>query len=313
MPHRSAHPHDRLTLLVALALIVIWGGNFTLQKYLFHLISPSGFLLARYILMPLAALVLMRWRCGRWLPPLPRKDLLHMASLGFVGHSLHVGLVTFGIHWSTAFSSAVILACGPVFTLLILRFKGVERLKVAQIGGVALALVGVLLFMSDKLLGGHWRAGGGDLVLLVAASLFSYYTVAAKPVMERHGPVLTMGYATLLGGLPLLLASIPFGLDAPWALLGAWDWFGLLWSVLVSAFLGWLAWGWINQVRGVARTAPLMYLMPPMAGLFAWALSGEHYSAVKIAGAGVILLGVALAQYAGQIPLPVALARRLKS
>jgi drug/metabolite transporter (DMT)-like permease len=76
---------------------------------------------------------------------------------------------------------------------------------------------------------------------------------------------------------------------------------GLFWSILVSAFIGWLAWGWINNVRGVARTAPLMYLMPPMAGLFAWALSGEHYTWIKIAGAGVTLLGVALAQYAGQI------------
>ncbi len=75
----------------------------------------------------------------------------------------------------------------------------------------------------------------------------------------------------------------------------------MLWAVLVSAFIGWLAWGWINTVRGVARTTPLMYLMPPMAGLFAWALSVEHYTWVKIAGAGVILLGVALAQYAGQI------------
>jgi len=82
-------------------------------------------------------------------------------------------------------------------------------------------------------------------------------------------------------------------------LLSAWDWLGVLWAVLVSAFLGWLAWGWINTVRGVARTAPLMYLMPPMAGLFAWAFSGEHYTGIKIAGAGVTLLGVALAQYAG--------------
>lgn len=309
MPHRPLHPHDRLTLWVALGLIVIWGGNFTLQKYLFHRMTPTGFLLARYSLMPLCALALMRWRLGRWLPPLPRQDLLEMARLGFIGHSLHVGLVTYGIHWSTAFSSAVILACGPVFTLLILRFKGVERLKSAQIGGVALALVGVLLFLSDKLLGGHWRAGGGDLVLLMAASLFSYYTVAAKPVMQRHGPVLTMGYATLLGGLPLLLVTLPFALEVPWSQLEPWDWFGVLWAVLVSAFFGWLAWGWINQVRGVARTAPLMYLMPPMAGLFAWALSGEHYSGIKIAGAGVILLGVALAQYAGQIPWPAAWSR----
>jgi drug/metabolite transporter (DMT)-like permease len=78
----------------------------------------------------------------------------------------------------------------------------------------------------------------------------------------------------------------------------------LLWSVVVSAFAGWLAWGWINSVRGVASTAPLMYLMPPVAGVFAWALTGEHYTWIKIAGAGVTLLGVALAQYAGQLRLP---------
>ena len=302
MPHRAPlHRLDQCALVVALVLIVIWGANFSLQKYLFGLISPGGFLWARYLITPVCALVLMRWRFGRWLPPLPRKDWLHMAWLGFIGHSLHVGLVTYGIHWSTAFSSSVILACGPIFTLLILRVQGLERLSLPQMAGVSLALGGVLMFLSDKLLGSHWRAGGGDLVLLIAAGLFSYYTVAVKPVMQQHGPVLTMGYATLLGGLPVMLLSVPAGLDAPWSVLDVWAWVGLLWSIMVSAFIGWLAWGWINNVRGVARTAPLMYLMPPMAGLFAWALSGEHYTWIKIAGAGVTLLGVALAQYAGQI------------
>jgi len=302
MPSRTPlHRYDHRALLVALVLVVIWGGNFTLQKYLFGLISPGGFLWARYLIMPVCALFLMRWRFGRCLPPLPRKDWMHMAWLGFIGHSLHVGLVTYGIHWSTAFSSSVILACGPIFTLLILRVQGLERLSLPQMAGVTLAFGGVLVFLSDKLLGGHWRAGGGDLVLLIAAGLFSYYTVAVKPVMQLHGPVLTMGYATLLGGLPVMLLSVPAGLEANWSSLDFWAWVGLLWSVMVSAFIGWLAWGWINNVRGVARTAPLMYLMPPMAGLFAWALSGEHYTWVKIAGAGVTLLGVALAQFAGQI------------
>lgn len=302
MPNRAPlHPHDQRALAVALVLIVIWGGNFSLQKYLFDLITPGGFLWARYLIMPLCALLLMRWRFGRWLPPLPRQDWMRMAWLGFIGHSLHVGLVTYGIHWSTAFSSSVILACGPIFTLLILRYQGLERLTGVQIAGVTLAFGGVLMFLSDKLLGGNWRAGGGDLVLLVAASLFSYYTVAVKPVMQQHGTVLTMGYATLLGGLPVMILSVPAGMSAHWGALDFWAWVGLFWSILVSAFIGWLAWGWINTVRGVARSAPLMYLMPPMAGLFAWALSGELYSWSKIVGAGLTLLGVALAQYAGQI------------
>jgi drug/metabolite transporter (DMT)-like permease len=295
------HPHHQLALVVALLLIVVWGANFTLQKYLFDLISPGGFLLARYLIMPVCALLMFRWRLGVWLPPVGRADLRQLAWLGFVGHSLHVGMVTYGIHWSTAFSSSVILACGPLFTLMILRWRGLERLLPAQLIGVGLACAGVLMFLSDKLLGGQWRAGGGDLFLLVAASLFSYYTVAAKPMIERVGSVITMGYATLLGSVPVLLWSLPVAGAVPWATLSAWDWLGLLWSVVVSAFAGWLAWGWINAVRGVASTAPLMYLMPPVAGVLAWALTGEQYTWIKIAGAGVTLLGVALAQYAGRL------------
>lgn len=297
-PDRGPH---QLALFVALALIVVWGANFTLQKYLFGLMSPGGFLLARYLIMPVCALLMLRWRTGVWLPPVTRRDLRQLAGLGFVGHALHVGMVTYGIHWSTAFSSAVILACGPIFTLMILRWQGLERLLPAQVAGVALACAGVLLFLSDKLLGGQWRAGGGDFLLLLAACFFSYYTVAAKPAFERLGPVLTMGYATLLGSVPVLLWALPAGVHVPWAVMGVWDWAGLMWAVVVSAFGGWLAWGWVNSVRGVASTAPLMYLMPPVAGLFAWLLTGEHYSWIKIAGAGITLAGVAMAQYAGQL------------
>jgi len=303
MPGHSTgrhHPHQQLALFTALFLIVIWGANFTLQKHLFALMGPGAFLFARYLIMPICALLLMRWRVGVWLPPVSRPDLRRLAWLGFVGHALHVGMVTYGIHWSTAFSSSVILACGPLFTLMILRWKGLERLVPAQVIGVAVACGGVLMFLSDKLLGGHWRAGGGDLFLLVAASFFSYYTVSAKPVIERLGSVLTMGYATLLGSVPVLLWTVPAAGDVVWSALGVWTWLGLLWAVVVSAFAGWLAWGWINAVRGVASTAPLMYLMPPVAGVFAWALTGEHYTWIKMAGAGVTLLGVALAQYAGQ-------------
>ena len=68
--------------------------------------------------------------------------------------------------------------------------------------------------------------------------------------------------------------------------------------MLLSAFLGWLVWGWVNAVRGVARTAPLMYLMPPVAGLVAWLTTGERYSGTKLAGAALTLAGVALAQFA---------------
>lgn len=288
----------RHALWAALVLIVIWGANFSVQKQVFNALSPGGFLFVRYLIMPIAAsALLLRLYGTRW-PKLPRAELLALLKLGIAGHVLHVGLVTFGIHWSTPFSSSLILACGPMFTLLILRWYGIERLTRGQIGGVALACAGVLTFLSDKLLGGHWQASGGDLTLLVAAAFFSYYTVAAKPLIERHGGVLVMTYATLLGSGPVVLLSLPAGLQVDWANVSAAIWVGLIYAVLISAFLGWLVWGWVNAVRGVARSAPLMYLMPPVAGLVAWALTGERYTGIKLAGAALTLAGVAVAQFA---------------
>jgi drug/metabolite transporter (DMT)-like permease len=296
---------SRQALGAALVLILIWGANFTVQKAIFQVLSPGGFLFVRYLIMPAAAAALLWARFGRHWPRVSREDGLMLLRLGLIGHLLHVGLVTYGIHWSTAFSSSLILACGPVFTLFILHWHGLEKLTRGQIMGVGVACLGVVAFLSDKLFGGHWQAGAGDLVLLVAASFFSYYTVASKPLIERLGGVTVMTYAVLFGSLPVVALSLPAGLAVDWSEITPAIWAGTFYAVIVSAFVGWLVWGWINAVRGVARTAPLMYLMPPVAGLVAWAVTGERYSWIKVAGAALTLAGVALAQFTSSPRDPV--------
>ena len=295
----GAHVLDRSrqALWAALGLIVLWGANFSVQKAVFEALSPGGFLFVRYLMMPLAAALLLCLRHGARWPRLARADAFALLRLGLVGHLLHVGLVTYGIHWSTAFSSSIILACGPVFTLLILHWHGDEALTRGSVAGVAVACAGVVVVLSDKLFGGHWQASAGDLVLLVAASFFSYYTVAAKPLIERLGGVTVMTYGVLFASLPVVAVSLPAGIGVRWADVTPAIWAGTFYAVIVSAFLGWIVWGWVNAVRGVGPTAPLMYLMPPIAGLVAWAATGERYTAVKLVGAAITLGGVALAQF----------------
>ena len=301
---RSAPPtsasHQQLALAAGLAVIAVWGANFAVQKTLFTVLPPAAFLFARYLMMPVcAALLLLHANGWRWLR-LPREDALKLAGLGVLAHTLHVGMVTFGIHWSTAFSSALIMACGPVFTLLILHWSGHERLTRGQVAGVVLACAGVLAFLSDKLLGRQWAATGGDLMMLFSASLFSYYTVMTKPLIQRHGSVAVMAYATLAGSPLLLLLGLPTAWQAPWGQMTLLLWGLLLWSSIVSAFIGWLVWSWVNEQRGVGRTAPLQYLMPLVAGVLAWWATGERFTGVKLGGAALTLAGVAWAQWAGR-------------
>ena len=296
-PPRREPPSQRAALLLAFALILVWGANFSVQKAVFNTIGPGGFLFARYLIMPVCAVLLLWQRYGTSWPKLERSELWALARLGVMGHVLHVGMVSYGIHWSTAFSSSLIVACGPVFTLLLLRASGYERFNRAQVAGVALASAGVLIFLSDKLLRARWQASSGDLVLLIAASFFSAYTVGAKPLIDKHGGITVMAYGTLAGSAPLVLLSLPAGLTVDWTAVPLAIWAAILWAVVVSAFVGWIVWGWVNAVRGVARSAPLMYLMPPVAGLVAWFALGESYTWLKLGGAAVTLAGVALAQF----------------
>jgi len=299
-PSPTPSPGTSWALAAGLAIVCVWGANFAVQKALFEVLPPAGLLFARYLLMPLCAAVLLMCSLGAR-KPVPHADMLQIAFLGFLGHSVHVTMVTFGIHWSTAFSSALILACGPIFTLLILHWVGHERLSWPQVVGVGVACVGVLVFLSDKLLGQQWAATGGDLMMLLAAALFSYYTVMSKPLIQRHGGVTVMAYATIAGSPPVVLFSASTAWTAPWAAMTWHHWGLLLWATLVSAFLGWLVWGWVNERRGVASTAPLQYLMPVVAGIVAWWATGERFSAVKLGGAALTLGGVALAQFADRL------------
>jgi len=296
----NAEGSQRRALVAGVALVLVWGMSFSIQKAAYAAMGPGAFLFGRSLLMAACALAVLRWRGSPLWPPLSRAEwpaLLGCTAFGAVAHIL---LVTWGIHWSTPFSSALIMACTPVFTLLILHVAGVERLSRGQVAGVAVACAGVLAFLSDKLLGRQWAATGGDLMMLLAASLFSYYTVMSKPLVRQHGSVAVMAYATLAGSPLLVLAGIPAALATDWSAVQAHHWGLFLWASLVSAFLGWLVWGWVNERRGVARTAPLQYLMPLVAGAVAWWATGERFSAFKTGAALLTLAGVAMAQLASR-------------
>jgi drug/metabolite transporter (DMT)-like permease len=56
----------------------------------------------------------------------------------------------------------------------------------------------------------------------------------------------------------------------------------------------------VNAVRGLARSAPLQYLMPPIAGVVAWWMLGEKFTALKLGGAALTMAGVAWAQFSGR-------------
>jgi drug/metabolite transporter (DMT)-like permease len=291
----------RRSFAIAIALMVIWGVNFSVTKTILDQVSVGALLFVRFLWMMLLGLCLLAWLYrGRFKESIPsRRDVPRFVAAGLIGHTAHVGIVTWGLHLSTPFSSSLVLTSGPLWTLLILVALGAEKLRPPQVVGTVAAFLGILLFMSDKFTSGVLRAGVGDLVLLVAAGLFSLYTVVARPLTARYGAPVLLGYTLLVGAPPVVLFTLPAFLAESWGDLPASIWLWMFYAVTISSFLGWLGWAWINQVRGVAKSAPLMYMMPPIAGVVSWITLGETFTWLKISGALVTMAGVAWAQFAG--------------
>jgi drug/metabolite transporter (DMT)-like permease len=297
---------QKWALAAGVALMVVWGVNFVVTKVVLAGMGVAPFLFLRFLLMPLLGFALLAAVYRRHLAKsFPRReDLPRFVAAGLVGHTAHVGLVMWGMDLSTPFSSSLVLTSSPLFTLLILTLLGAERLQARQIAGTLLAFAGIVVFLSDKFVAGLAAAGLGDLMLLAAASLFSLYTVIAKPLVTRYGPLNLMCWSLAFGAPPMLLLTLNAFVDAPLAQLGGGVWFATFWAIAVSSFVGWLAWAWINSVRGLAKSAPLQYLMPPIAGLVAWLTVGETFTWLKLAGAALALAGIAWAQLGSRSPTP---------
>jgi drug/metabolite transporter (DMT)-like permease len=297
---------EQWSLAAAIATMVAWGMNFVFVKYVLEHIGVGAFMFLRFATLTVLGFLLLaivfRGRLRRSWPR--REDLPRFVACGLIGHAAHVGIVTYGMNLSTAFSSSLVLTSGPLFTLIILALLGSERLRRRQIAGTLVGFAGIVLFLSEKFAAGFSRAGAGDLLLLFAASLFSLYTVLARPIAERYGALIVLAYTLLFSAPLILIFTLPAFLQTPFSNLPLAVWAGLFWGIVISSFCGWLMWTWVNTVRGVARTAPFQYLMPPIAGLLAWLTLGESFTTLKIAGAGITMIGVAWAQFGGDGPPP---------
>ena len=304
MPSEQRFSKTRLSLIAALATMVAWGVNFAFVKHVLDSLGVETFMFIRFVALPLLGFSLLvaifRNRLAHTWPR--REDLPRFIACGLLGHALHIGVVMYGMDLSTPFSSSLVLTSGPLFTLVILALLGVERLRVRQVAGTLVALAGIVVFLSDKFAGGFSRAGVGDLVLLFAAALFALYTVLVQPIAKRYGPLIVFCYTLLFSAPPILAWTLPAFLATPASAYTPSVLAGLFFALVASSFLGWLGWTWVNTVRGVARSAPFAYLMPPIAGLVAWLTLGEAFTWLKIAGAAVTMGGVAYAQFGGGPP-----------
>jgi drug/metabolite transporter (DMT)-like permease len=275
-----------------LLTVTIWALNFTVSKY----ILDSGFRPLPYssLRYTAAALVFVALTYPR-----ERSFRIARGDLPLVGLAVLLLLTNqlsfvYALDLTTATTAALLFGTLPIFTALISRLVGIERLSRRFWMAASLSFAGVILVTagSGKSVSSNL---GGDLLAVLGAATWGAYSVAIAPLMRRYSPFRLS--AVFLGAVSialLVLASPQMGdqsFDLGWLV-----WLAFAFAVLGPLVLTNLLWFTAIDEVGPARASLFANLQPFLAAIIALLLLDEKLTRAQVAGGLAIAAGIVLAR-----------------
>jgi drug/metabolite transporter (DMT)-like permease len=286
--------------LMLLAMVLIWGINFSVVKAALTEMTPLSFNSIRFLLS--SALTLLALRLIEGDVGFARRDWWRLLGLGLIGNTCYQLLFINGIDLTTAGNSALLLATTPIFVSLIGAAFGLERVGKLAWMGVFLSFAGILMVIvgAGKELGLAKETLSGDILVLIGAAAWSLYTVLSKPMLSRYSALKLTALAMTTGTPFIVLFSIPQLLAQDWAAVSWRGWLGLFFSGSMAIALAYIIWNSGVSKVGGTRTAVYSNLSPVIATIFAWLTLGETITAFMVVGAAMIFLGIYLTRRSSQ-------------
>lgn len=234
--------------------------------------------------------------------PLPRINLRQfgvLATMGVAGVFVFNVFFFWALEKIPASKGALIVALIPVLTALGVSYLLRERLGIQRWLGIAMALVGVVIVITQ----GNWLqvseyiAGlleAGDGLMLIAALGWVTYTILSRFALQGLTPLAASTYAACIGML-ILLAGAPFEADS-------WSGSMLAWRPLLAlvyiAVMGTVV-PYVWYVQGVQRLGPAraaIYInLTPVFGVsLGYFLLGESIDLSMVVGGLIVIAGVTL-------------------
>lgn len=282
----ARHGLPPLHLLLALAVMAVWGTNFVVIKFALAHLPPLTLALLRFILafLPLALVL-----------PRPKASWGNMAAYGML-----IGAGQFGVLFTamradiTPGLASLVVQSQVFFTIGMAAWLSAERLAGYQIAGLLLASTGiaVIAFHTD----GSATPLGLVLVLIAAASW-----AGGNMVSRAAGPVNMLSYvvwSSLFAVPPLLIMALALE-GWPAIAAGVQDadsatWGAVAWQSVGNTMFGYGAWGWLMARHPAGSVAPLALLVPVFGLGSSALLLGEPLQDWKLIAFALVMAGLTL-------------------
>ena len=272
-------------LLLALAIVAVWGTNFVVIKNSLASFPPFYFAALRYIFVLLPLVFFM---------PRPKIAWSNLCIYG-----LATGVGQFGVMYYAVNSqispglASLVVQTQVFFTIgfaMLFAKEGLKRYQAVAVG-IALLGLGIIALHTDS------TTTFLGLALVVFAGLS---WGIANTVSRQAGSINMLSYVVWASAFsipPLVLIALIFegGEAHLWdvtlaAPLGAWV--GVLWQSWANTLFGYAAWGWLLSKHPAALVAPAPLLVPIFGmGASAFFL-GEALPPWKVEAASLVIAGL---------------------
>ncbi len=275
-----------------LALAVIWGGSIPVTKLGLRDVPPLTLTALRYaVAAPWFALLIARGP----LPPV--RVVLNASALGVLGIGVGQVAQTLGVRAIPASVATVISSLIPILVVAFAQVRFRQPLHGRQAAALALAFVGVALVAGgdprDLVAASGRSAIAGESLMLVSAVAVALYYVLGIGLVPA-GSVLTIAALSSLAGAGALIPVAAWELQHAAVRVTGQSAFAVLYLALLVTVAGLLVWFTALTQLPASVAAVLQYLQPVVGVAASWALFGDPIGARFVAGAGLVLLGVAL-------------------